>query len=377
MENVNGTSHILDELNTQDLLHGNVQILHHFMSSLKSQALRCACGLGIPAALHRLGGSATLAGLLDETGLHPSKLPYLRRLMRALTVSGIFATAKHKQQSPAATEGNSSDSETVYTLTPASRLLVGDGPSSTMSALLNPRPETGFAMFFKLEEWFRDDGGAGTLFKMAHGVTSPWDLAKVDADYNRGLNKACVADTSFVMDIILRGRGGDVFRGLTSLVDVGGGYGSAAVAIARAFPDVKCTVMDLQQVISEAPDDGVVQFVAGDMFEFVPPAQATFFKNVLDCWNHEDCVKILQQCKKAIPTRDAGGKVIIINVVVGHGPDNIAVKETQVFYDMYMMSISGIEREEHEWRKIFLEAGFSDYRITPILGYQSIIEVFP
>ncbi|XP_015693527.1 acetylserotonin O-methyltransferase 1-like [Oryza brachyantha] len=363
-----------DELNTEDLLHGSAQVLHHFMSSLKSQALRCACGLAIPAALHRLGGAATAAALLDETGLHPSRLPYLRRLMRALAVSGIFVAVS------GATAGNddAGSAETVYSLTPASRLLVGDRPSSAMSAMLNPRPEAGFAMFFKLEEWFRDKSGAGgTLFKMAHGVTSPWELAREDGAYNTVLNKASAADTTLVMDVALRGRGGDVFRGLTSLVDVGGGYGTAAVAIARAFPHVKCTVMDLQQVISEAPDDGSVQFVAGDAFESVPPAQAALLKNVLDCWSDEDCVKMLRQCKKAIATRDAGGKVVIINVVVGQGANDVAIRETQVLYDMYVMSVDGIERDEHEWRKIFLEAGFSDYRIMPILGYQSIIEVFP
>uniref|UniRef100_A0A0E0L9V0 O-methyltransferase domain-containing protein n=1 Tax=Oryza punctata TaxID=4537 RepID=A0A0E0L9V0_ORYPU len=374
----NGTSHSLqDELDTQDLLHGNVLVFHHLMSSLKSLSLRCACGLGIPAALHRLGGSATAAAIVAETGLHPSKLPYLRRLMRALTVSGIF------KQQPSPSPAAAGNDDTVYTLTPASRLLVGDTPSSTMSALLSSRPEAGFAMFFRLEEWFRDGGGGGgagttTLFEMAHGVASPWDLAREDDDYNRALNEACVVDTSFVMDVVLRGAGGDVFRGLTSLVDVGGGYGAAAAAIARAFPDVKCTVMDLEQVIRGAPvDGGVVQFVAGDMFQPVPPAQAALLKNVLDCWSDDDCVKILRQCKKAIPTRDAGGKVIIINTVVGHGPNDVAVRETQVLYDMYIMSVDGTEREEHEWRKIFLEAGFSDYRIMPILGYQSIIEVFP
>jgi hypothetical protein len=39
----------------------------------------------------------------------------------------------------------------------------------------------------------------------------------------------------------------------------------------------------------------------------------------------------------------------------------------------------GAEREEHEWKRIILEAaGSSDYRITPTsLGIQSAIEVFP
>ena len=101
------------------------------------------------------------------------------------------------------------------------------------------------------------------------------------------------------------------------------------------------------------------------------------FQYVLDCWDDDHCVKILRQCKRAIPARDDGGKVIIMNVVVGYGAQDNIVKETHVLFDMYMMRYSGAEREEHEWKKIFLEAEFSDYRITPILGFQSIIEVFP
>jgi ubiquinone/menaquinone biosynthesis C-methylase UbiE len=88
-------------------------------------------------------------------------------------------------------------------------------------------------------------------------------------------------DTSFAMDTMLKEVGGtDIFRGLGSLVDVGGGHGAAAMAIARAFPDVKCSVLDLEQVISKvaAASDGAVQFIAGDMFESIPPADAVFLK---------------------------------------------------------------------------------------------------
>lgn len=101
------------------------------------------------------------------------------------------------------------------------------------------------------------------------------------------------------------------------------------------------------------------------------------FQFVLHCWDDDNSVKILRQCKKAIPARDAGGKVIIMNMAVGYEtPDKIA-KEAQVLWDMFMMRHVGVEREEHEWKRIFLEAGFSDYKITPTLGFQSIIEVFP
>ena len=41
------------------------------------------------------------------------------------------------------------------------------------------------------------------------------------------------------------------------------------------------------------------------------------------------------------------------------------------------MGINGVERDEQEWKKIFFEAGFKDYKIMPILGVRSIIELYP
>lgn len=72
------------------------------------------------------------------------------------------------------------------------------------------------------------------------------------------------------------------------------------------------------------------------------------------------------------------GKVILINPVIGYGvKQDSTLKETQVLADMNMIAIGGAEREEHEFKKIFLDAGFSDYRIMPVLGFMSIIEVYP
>jgi hypothetical protein len=41
------------------------------------------------------------------------------------------------------------------------------------------------------------------------------------------------------------------------------------------------------------------------------------------------------------------------------------------------MFINGTERDENQWKKIFFEAGFCDYKITPVLGVRSLIEVYP
>ena len=101
------------------------------------------------------------------------------------------------------------------------------------------------------------------------------------------------------------------------------------------------------------------------------------FQWVLHDWGHEECVKILKNCRKAVPPREEGGKVIIIDIVVGAGQSDSRHKEMQALFDLYIMVVNGMERDEQEWKKIFLEAGFSDYKITPVLGVRSIIEVYP
>jgi len=101
---------------------------------------------------------------------------------------------------------------------------------------------------------------------------------------------------------------------------------------------------------------------------------------VLHDWNDDECVKILKNCKKAIPPRDAGGKIIIIDMVVGSEPSepsDIKHIETQILKDLMMMNINGLERDEQEWKKISFKAGFKDYKIIPLLGVRSIIELYP
>ncbi|KAI9377668.1 hypothetical protein POPTR_019G093200v4 [Populus trichocarpa] len=100
-------------------------------------------------------------------------------------------------------------------------------------------------------------------------------------------------------------------------------------------------------------------------------------KWILHDWNDEECVKILKKCKEAIKDRE-GGKVMIIDMMMENQKGEDESIETQIFFDMLMMIlVTGQERNEKEWAKLFSDAGFSNYKITPILGLRSIIEVFP
>jgi hypothetical protein len=180
--------------------------------------------------------------------------------MRVLTVCGIF-----DQSSSSSAVG---EIQTIYKLNPTSRLLVQDDNSSAL-LLLFARPDTTVSTFFNLDAWFRDPA-ATTPFEMAHGM-SPWSLT------NNAMSHACVADSNLVMEIVLKEAHG-IFHGLSSLIDVGGGHGAAAVAIAKVFPHITCSVLDLEQVISKAPTSQLVKYIVGDMFEFIPTADAILLK---------------------------------------------------------------------------------------------------
>uniref|UniRef100_I1QG11 O-methyltransferase domain-containing protein n=1 Tax=Oryza glaberrima TaxID=4538 RepID=I1QG11_ORYGL len=307
-------------------------------------ALKCAIDLGIPGAIHRNGGSASLPDLLATLPIAENKRPFLHRLMRFLTVSGIFTSAD----------------DGVYQLTRVSRLLVDSIP-------LNLLPS-----FLCLGEWFRD-GGDTTLFAMAHG-TDVWGAMSLDRALAAGFSVSMAADSKFLAEIAIR-RHAEAFMNVSSLVDVGGGDGSMARAIVKAFPHIKCLVLDLPHVVRGIPADGFVEYVAGDMMDFVPPANVVLLKLVLHDWSDEDCVRILSRCREAISNRE-GGKVIIIDTVIGSQSQQIY--EAQLFLDLCMMTVTtGKEREEKEWHMIFLKAGFTQYKILPILRIKSLIEVYP
>jgi len=89
-------------------------------------------------------------------------------------------------------------------------------------------------------------------------------------------------------------------------------------------------------------------------------------------------VKLLKRCKEAIPTRENGGKVIIIDKVM-NTTDGVHPKliETQLHFDVHMMvHTTGKQRTEEEWKKLFAEAGFKGYNIIPTPGLRSIIEIY-
>ncbi|KAL5736367.1 hypothetical protein ACOSQ2_031155 [Xanthoceras sorbifolium] len=112
----------------------------------------------------------------------------------------------------------------------------------------------------------------------------------------------------------------DGFQGIKSLVDVGGGTRVMTAEIVKSYPHIK-----------------------GINF-YLPHA-------ILYNWNDESCVKILKNCREAIP--EESGKVILVDIVVepqGKGPCDAL----GVVLDLLMMAYTcgGKERTELEWKPI-------------------------
>lgn len=98
---------------------------------------------------------------------------------------------------------------------------------------------------------------------------------------------------------------------------------------------------------------------------------------MLHNWSDQDCVRILKQSKEAVSTQEPKGKLIIIDAVLGSSPSKQTL-EAQISMDLCMMVIfPGKQRGEENWKRIFLEAGFTRYKISPVLGSRSLIEVYP
>lgn len=93
-------------------------------------------------------------------------------------------------------------------------------------------------------------------------------------------------------------------------------------------------------------------------------------------WSDEECVRILKNCKKAIPERT--GKVIIVEVVLNPEGEEM-FDESRLVFDLLMIAhcVGGKERTEAEWKKVLKDGGFPRYNIIKIPDLPSIIEAFP
>ncbi|XP_057740685.1 isoliquiritigenin 2'-O-methyltransferase-like [Arachis stenosperma] len=152
------------------------------------------------------------------------------------------------------------------------------------------------------------------------------------------------------------------FEGVSTLVDVGGGYGQVLKQILLQYPSIKGINFDLPHVVKNAPPRPGIEHIGGDMFESVPKGDAILIKHVCHNWGDEECVKFLRKCYEALP---ADGKVIVLETLVPEIPKSTSKDICAVDMDKGMFLVhGGKERTEKQYEKLCKRSGFSRFKVA-------------
>jgi L-tyrosine C(3)-methyltransferase len=161
------------------------------------------------------------------------------------------------------------------------------------------------------------------------------------------------------------------FRQFERLLDVGGGDGVNAVAIAAAYPHLDITVLELshvvprtREVIAKAGLSDRVHAVGGDMFVELPAGHdCMLFMHQVQIWPLDKNVELFRGAYAALPS---GGKVIITNSIAddtGDGPLYTALDSA------YFAAVPGGGGTVYTWGQLencLREAGFEQIeRLRP------------
>ncbi|KAK9227448.1 hypothetical protein WN943_012501 [Citrus x changshan-huyou] len=325
----------------REMFEGQVHLKKGVIKILSSMSLKCAVELGIADVIHSHGRPITLSELASALNIQPTKTRSLFHFMRLFVHVGLFSKTKVV---------NHNEQEEAYGLTPTSTLLIKDN-SYCLSPLVTGLLDQDFVSSFQyLSSWFKANDL--TLWETVRGLKF-WDYLSQNPGLSQQFNQVIESDS--VMATLLVKDCRPIFQGLRSMVDVGGGTGAFARIISEAFPGIKCTVLDLPHAVTDMPQTTVFHF-----------------------FDDEDCLKLLKKCREAIASNGERGKVLIIDIVIDEKEDDRELTESKLLFDIFMnFNVGGKERTEQEWGSLFVNAGFTDYKIAPIFGIKSLIEVYP
>jgi hypothetical protein len=312
-----------------------------------SQALYVAAKLGVADLLAEGPRSVEALAVATQTDA-----PSLHRVMRALASVGVFTEARPR----------------TFALTPLAALLRTEAPDS-MRAL---------AIMYA-EEQYRAWGDVlysvrtgTTAFEKQFG-TSYFAYLAQHPEADRVFNEAMTGGVAQIVGAVLEAYD---FSPFTTVVDVGGSYGTMLAAILRHHPATHGILFDQPHVVAAAGEQlamaGVAErctTVGGDFFVEVPAGgDAYVLAQILHDWDDEHSVAILRQCRRAMP---AYGKLLVVELVLPPGEEPFFGK----WLDLHMLVLLGArERTATEYEALFRAAGFTLGRVVPTTAGPSIVE---
>ncbi len=320
------------------------------MGFVVSRALQVAAELGLADAL--AAGPKACEALAREVGAHAATL---HRLLRALASLGVFF------QLP---DGR-------YANTPSSEPLRGDVAGSIRALARMHGDSSLWQAWSGLEHSVRSGEPS---FAHVHG-TPVFDYLAAHPESSRRFDEAMVNASRLMNEALVEAYEWDRFG---TLVDVAGGLGGTLAAILRAHPRLQGVLFDRPHVIERAREYLVEEAVAdrcrtqpGSFFEAIPPgADAYFMKHIIHDWDDENCLRILGNCRTAMPDH---AKLLVCEKVIPPGNEPNLAKTM----DLVMLALTdgGRERTEQEFGSLFEAAGLRLARVLPTRADNSIFEL--
>lgn len=154
------------------------------------------------------------------------------------------------------------------------------------------------------------------------------------------------------------------FSNVRHLVDVGGGLGQVSVAILKKYPQLSATLFDLPEMIKDAKEKNAGQnnlsFAAGSFLEeIIPGGDIYLLKSIIHGWNDEEALKILTNCRNAMPD---GAKLLIIDDIIA----NDGSTKRAIIEDVKMALLTGgEERTLADFQALLNKSGFCMNKFIP------------
>lgn len=280
------------------------------------------------------------------------------RLLRALGAIGLLNEASDQQ----------------FALTPAGELLQAEHPESLRGVTLLEEGPAHYALWKHLPEMVRD--GEQNAFVREFGHMA-FDHTEEDPEYAAVFNDAMTSYSRMQTAWVLDALDSYDFSSFSHLCDVGGGYGHLLCSLLSEHAHVEGTVLERPAVVDAtdrrwAPELGVddrCTYLAGDMFEETPAADAYLMKMILHDWNEAECRQILSSVHDSAP-QDAR-LFVIEHLVTDPGTPHFSK-----LFDIHMLCWgTGRERTTDEYASLLGAAGW-DYVDTwyPENGLMGVVE---
>jgi ubiquinone/menaquinone biosynthesis C-methylase UbiE len=195
-----------------------------------------------------------------------------------------------------------------------------------------------------------------------------WDYLQANPKEMEDFGEAMKANSTASMQGVLAHCD---FSQARKVADVAGGFGHLLIALLERYPGLQGVLMDLPELIPVAKiklpvtDPQVaarMEYVGGDMFEAVPPADVYIMKHIIHDWPDDRCVQLLSNCVRSM---EGNGRVLCVDAVV---PPMGDVRGTpSKLLDLHMMVfVPGKERTLQQWQSLYHAAGLEIKSVTPL-----------